>query len=263
MKMREYRPELPELTMKEFEAKIIIDDAFAKEFGSIGPGYGKQWTDYGGSVERKTESITLAFDGSNIPKHTFIVKQGINQIDKVIEQLKKDPDSRRIIVDAWKVDELDDMLLPPCHMQFQWYSFKMGEDRMRAYTMWLNENNLPYGRPMEEFNFPERKLSLQLYIRSNGVGLGQPFNVAEYALLLHMMAQVTNMIPHELIINIGDAHIYLNHIEQLKKMLNRDSYELPTLSLNKDIKNIYDFRFKDIKIENYNSHPNIMMPVAV
>jgi len=266
LEARKYR-DLPEFTMKEFESKIVIDDAFAKEFGSIGPGYGKQWVDYGGYVEKKIiEDGFHDFQGEKVPHHKneFIVHQGINQIDKIIEQLRKDPDSRRIILDAWKVDELENMLLPPCHMQFQLYSFKMNsEDRLYSYFKWSRENNIPYGKPMSDFNFSERKLSMQLYIRSQDVYLGQPFNIAEYALLLHMIAQVVNMIPHELIINIGDAHLYLNSIDAAKKLLERSGFDLPTLTLNQNIKNIYDFRYEDIFIKDYKSHSNIPVPVAV
>lgn len=237
MKSREYRPELPDFTMKEFEAKIVLDDDFAIEFGSIGPGYGKQWTNYG---------------------------NGVNQIDFIINELKKDPDSRRLIVDAWKADEIDEMLLPPCHYSFQLYSKKMKpEHRFHAYSKWINDNKLPFGKPMEEYNFPDRKLSLMLTIRSNDIYLGNPFNVAEYALLLYMISQVVNMVPNKLIINIGDAHLYNNSIDAAKKLLDRNSYDLPTLILNKNIKNIYDFRYDDIKIENYKSHSNIHVEVAV
>jgi thymidylate synthase len=137
------------------------------------------------------------------------------------------------------------------------------EDRLHSYFKWSRENNIPYGKPMSDFDFPERKLSMQLYIRSNDIGLGSPYNVAEYALLLHMLAQVVNMIPHELIINIGDAHIYLNHIDAMKKILERSSFDLPTLNLNQNIKNIYDFRYEDIFIKNYKAHSNIPMEVAV
>lgn len=238
LRSMEYRPELPYMNIKEFEAKIVLDDNFALEFGSLGKSYGKQWISYG---ENK-----------------------FNQIDYLIEELKKDPDSRRLILNAWNSDEIKDTLLPPCHMMFQLYSEKMNpDDRLRSYSMWLHEKNLPHGRPMEEFGFPERKLSLQMYQRSCDFYLGSPFNVAEYALLLHMISQIVNMIPYELIINIGDAHLYSNSIEAAKKLLDREGYELPRLELNKNIKNIYDFRYEDIKIINYQSHPNIHVDVAV
>jgi thymidylate synthase len=254
LRSREYRPELPDMNIKEFEAKIVIDDDFAREFGSIGPGYGKQWLNYGGSVERKIE------DG----KQTFIVTQGINQIDYLINELKKDPDSRRLILDAWKVDEIEEMLLPPCHFTFQLYSKKIKpEHLLHEFTKWLDVHKLPI-KPIANYpEFPDRKLSMMLNIRSNDIYLGNPFNVAEYALLLHMISQVVSMIPNKLIINIGDAHLYTNSIEASKKLLERDGYKLPTLKLNKNVKNIYDFRYEDIVIENYNSHANIHVPVAV
>ena len=255
IKAREYRPDLPDLNMKEFESKIVLDDDFAIEFGSLGKSYGKQWIDYGGKV------VTTKQGYKDIKIETF---KGINQIDKIIDQLKRDPDSRRIILNAWKSDEIEDTLLPPCHIMFQMYSFKMNpDDRMHAYTKWLTDMGLPYGKPMEEFNFPERKLSLQMYQRSCDFYLGSPFNIAEYALLLHMIAQVVNMVPHELIINLGDAHLYLNSIDAAQKIIVRDSYDLPKLWLNPEIKNIYDFRYEDIHIKNYRAHSNIPVPVAV
>jgi len=236
LRSREYRPELPDINMKTFEAKILMDDDFAREFGSIGPGYGKQWTNYG---------------------------NGFNQVDYVINELIKYPDSRRIVLDAWKADEIEEMLLPPCHMMFQLYSHKMNnEDRLHAYSVWLSKNNLPM-KSLNGDNFPERKVSMHLYIRSQDLGLGNPFNVAEYSLLLNMIGQIANMVPHELIISFGDIHIYNNHIEQMKKLLKRSSYDLPILHLNQDIKNIYDFRYEDIVIEGYKAHDNLNMEVAV
>lgn len=238
IEIKKYRPELPDLNIKEFENKIIIDDDFAKEFGTLGKSYGKQWINYGDN--------------------------NFNQIDYLIKELKNNPDSRRLILNAWKADEINETLLPPCHMMFQLYSEKMNpDDRMANYSKWISENGLPYGESMEKYNFPDRKLSLQLYQRSCDLGLGQPFNVAEYSLLLHMISQVVGMIPDKLIINFGDVHIYSNHVEQLKKLLDRSSYELPSLKLNQNIKNIYDFRQEDIVIENYRCHPNIKMEVAV
>ena len=240
--------------MKEFESKIILDDDFAREFGSIGPGYGKQWTNYGGYIEKKRTGDQL----------DLIVHEGVNQINYLIEELKKNPDSRRLILDAWKADEINDMLLPPCHLMFQLYSRKMNnEERLHSYSKWLVDNKLPLKPMSEHSDFPNRKLSMQMYQRSCDFALGSPFNVAEYALLLHMIAKVVNMFPSELIINFGDVHIYNNHIEQMKKLLERTGYDLPKLILNQNIKNIYDFRYDDIIIENYKSHANLKMEVSV
>jgi thymidylate synthase len=250
-KRREYRTELPELSITEFEECIKNDDEFALEFGSIGKGYGKQWIDYGGKIEN-------TFDEKG--KNKTIFHAGVNQIDSVISQLSKYPDSRRIIVDAWKVDELDDMLLPPCHMMFQFNSYKM-TPKERIYE--FNKLNQDSKKNMDEINFPERRLNLQLYQRSVDTGLGLPFNISEYSLLLHMIAHCVNMIPYEFIWTGGDVHIYNNHIEQLKTLLERDGFDLPKLKLNENIKSIYDFRYEDIVIENYKAHPNIKMDVAV
>lgn len=247
---RKYRPELPELNIKEFEAKIRIDNQFAMDFGGIGPGYGKQWTNCGGGVEKFSDEMGNSF---------MKIIQGVNQIDDVVNQLKKNPDSRRIIVDSWNPIDLPDMLLPPCHMMYQFSTYKMTkEERLAEFK---KANTVVTKDKMDKF--PERKLSLQLYIRSNDCGLGAPFNISEYALLLHMMAQISNMIPDELIYTIGDAHIYNNHIEQMKELMVRDSYSLPTLKLNKNIESIYDFRYEDIIIENYQFGSHIKMDVAV
>lgn len=250
-KKRAYRPELPELTMKEFEAKIMIDDAFAIEFGSIGKGYGHQWLNIGSGVER----IRDEYGNSSLT-----VTQGINQIDDAINTLKKNPDSRRIIVTAWNPLDLIDMLLPPCHMMFQFKTYKMTS------TERSNEFNKLYPnstKTMKDVNFPERKLSLLLYQRSCDVGLGVPYNIAEYSLLLHMVAQVVNMIPNEFIWTGGDVHIYKNHKKQIIEMILREPYNLPTLNINKNIESIYDFRYEDFMIDNYQSHPNIKMEVAI
>jgi thymidylate synthase len=247
---RKYRPELPELTLQEFEQKIKEDDKFAIDFGGIGPGYGKQWINAGGDVTR-----TRNEDGGS----SFNVTQGINQIEECIQTLKKNPDSRRIIVDSWNPIDLPEMLLPPCHMFFQFKSYKMSpSERVEEFKKEYTDT-----QTMKELNFPERKLSIHMMIRSNDLGLGQPFNVSEYALLLHMVAQIVNMIPDELVYTIGDVHIYKNHVEQIKEITSRDSFPLPTLKLNKNIESIYDFRYEDVIIENYKSHPNIKMDVAV
>lgn len=249
-KRKQYRPELPNLTMKEFEAKIMIDNDFALEFGTIGPGYGKQWTNCGGGVEKFRDEQGNSF---------MRVIQGVNQIDDVINQLKKNPDSRRIIVDSWNPVDLPEMLLPPCHMMFQFSTYKMTHkekiDELRKVDSVVTKQKLD--------KFPERKLSLQMYQRSCDSGLGLPFNISEYSLLLHLMAQVVHMIPDEFIWVGGDTHIYNNHIDQLKELVKRDSYPLPTIKINKNIGSIYDFRYEDIIIEDYKSHPHIKMEVAI
>lgn len=156
----------------------------------------------------------------------------VDQIKDVIDKIKNDPTNRRIIVSAWNPGELDQMVLPPCHAFFQFYVH-------------------------------EGKLSVQLYQRSADMFLGVPFNIASYSLLLTMIAQVTDLEPYEFVHTIGDAHIYLNHIEQVKEQLNREPYELPQLKLNEDIKDIDNFTMEDIKLVDYKHHPSIKAPMAV
>ena len=189
--------------------KVSIWDEWANENGELGPVYGKQWRSWS------------AADGKTI-----------DQISDVIAQIKKNPDSRRLIVSAWNVAELPDMALMPCHTLFQFY-------------------------------VAEGKLSCQLYQRSADVFLGVPFNIASYALLTMMMAQVCNLQAGDFIHTFGDVHIYSNHMEQVKLQLSRTPYSLPTMKLNPAIKNIFDFKFEDFALENYQSHPAIKAPVAV
>ncbi len=188
---------------------VRIWDEWADENGELGPVYGKQWRSWAGA-NGKT----------------------VDQISNVISQIKKNPDSRRLIVSAWNVAELPEMRLMPCHALFQFY-------------------------------VADGKLSCQLYQRSADVFLGVPFNIASYALLTMMIAQVCDLQPGEFIHTFGDVHIYNNHIEQVKLQLTRTPYPLPTMKLNPSIKNVFDFKFEDFTLENYQSHPAIKAPVAV
>lgn len=191
------------------ENGVTIWDEWADEKGELGPIYGYQWrswTDYNGNH--------------------------IDQISQLIDEIKKNPDSRRLIVSAWNVAQIKDMRLPPCHILFQFY-------------------------------VAEGKLSCQLYQRSADIFLGVPFNIASYALLLMMVAQVTGLKAYEFIHTLGDAHLYLNHIEQAKLQLSRDCRPLPKMILNPEIKNIFDFKYDDFKLEGYNPHPHIKAEVAV
>jgi len=191
-------------TLEEFVEKIKNSAEFSSKHGELGPVYGKQWRDF----------------------------NGFDQLLNVIEQIKTNPDSRRLIVSAWNPPKLKDMALPPCHMMFQFY---------------VNDG----------------KLSLQLYQRSADIFLGVPFNIASYSLLLMMVAQVTGLKPFEFVHTLGDAHIYKNHFEQINLQLSREPRTLPTMKINKDIKNILDFKFSDFKLENYNPHKRIVGKVAV
>lgn len=191
------------------EHNVSIWDEWADANGELGPVYGKQWRSWEGKDGRVAD-----------------------QISDLITQIKKNPDSRRLIVNAWNVADLPDMALMPCHTMFQFY-------------------------------VADGKLSCQLYQRSADVFLGVPFNIASYALLTMMVAQVCDLQPGEFIHTFGDVHIYSNHMEQVRLQLGRDPYPLPTMQLNPAVKNIFDFTFEDFKLENYQSHPAIKAPVAV
>ena len=188
---------------------VRIWDEWANENGDLGPVYGKQWRSW------------ACKDGKEI-----------DQISEVVEQIKKNPDSRRLIVSAWNVADLPDMALMPCHNMFQFY-------------------------------VAEGKLSCQLYQRSADVFLGVPFNIASYALLTMMIAQVTGLQPGDFVHTFGDVHIYNNHLEQVKLQLSREPYPLPQMQINAEVKNIFDFKYEDFTLLNYQSHPAIKAIVAV
>jgi thymidylate synthase len=191
------------------EHGVRIWDEWADERGELGPVYGQQWRSW------------PAQDGKTI-----------DQIGNVVAMIKRNPDSRRLIVTAWNPAEVDNMALPPCHCLFQFY-------------------------------VAEGKLSCQLYQRSADVFLGVPFNIASYALVTQMMAQVTGYKPGDFIHTLGDAHLYLNHLEQARLQLSRAPKPLPTMRLNSAVKDIFAFRYEDISIENYDPHPHIKAAVAV
>lgn len=198
------------------EHGVKIWDEWANENGDLGPVYGKQWRSWTGK-NGKT----------------------IDQISDVIQQLKTNPDSRRMIINAWNVGELSEMALMPCHALFQFYVTPAKSENEKA------------------------KLSCQLYQRSADVFLGVPFNIASYALLTMMIAQVCNMEAGEFIHSFGDVHLYNNHLEQAKLQLQRTAFDLPTMKINAEVKNIFDFNFEDFVLENYQAHPHIKASVAV
>lgn len=209
-----YSPEWQE-ALKEFVEKIKTDEEFAKQWGELGPIYGKQW---------------VSWEGKNGEK--------INQVDELINLIRKDPTSRRLIISGWNVGEIQDLIRshhgapPPCHTLFQ-------------------------------FMVVNGKLSLQLYQRSADAFLGVPFNIASYALLLMMVAQITGLEPGEFIHTFGDLHIYRNHEDQVAEQLSRSPRALPKIKLNSDIKSIYDFDFKDFELSEYDPHPPIKGQIAV
>lgn len=191
------------------ENKVTIWDEWANEDGELGPVYGKQWRSW------KTA------DG-----------RVIDQISQVLEQIRTNPDSRRLIVSAWNVGELDQMALPPCHAFFQFY-------------------------------VAAGKLSCQLYQRSCDVFLGLPFNIASYAILIHMVAQQTNLEVGEFVWTGGDVHLYSNHLDQAQEQLKREPYPLPSLKILRKPESLFEYRFEDFEIVNYQSHPSIKAPIAV
>jgi thymidylate synthase len=191
------------------ENNVSIWDEWADEDGNLGPVYGSQWRSW------------PAADGRHI-----------DQITQVLDQLKNNPDSRRIIVSAWNVGEIDKMALPPCHAFFQFY-------------------------------VADGKLSCQLYQRSADTFLGVPFNIASYALLTMMMAQVCGLKPGDFVHTLGDAHLYSNHLEQAKLQLTRDFRPLPQLKINPEIKDLFDFKYEDFELVNYDPHPHIKAAVAI
>ena len=204
----------------------------AKYEGDLGRVYGVQWRHWQTHITHKQDSFKDDFGNSYNRGGTIHIKE-TDQLMNLIEGLKKDPNSRRHIINSWNAGELDQMSLPPCHVMCQFY---------------VNKN---------------RELSCHMYQRSVDVFLGLPFNIASYALLTHMIAQVSNLNVGELIISTGDTHIYQNHIEQVKEQLNREPYPLPKLWLNPDIKEIDKFTMDDIKLIDYQSHGQLKAPMAV
>jgi thymidylate synthase len=237
-----------ELTQEEFINKIKTDDEFAKTWGELGPIYGKQW-----------RRILMPFD-----------MMVIDQIQNLINDLKTNPDSRRLMVNAWNVGELDQMVLPPCHYGFQVYTRELSEGERGLLLQ-------PYGldpltkegrdRLWKENNLPTRAISLMWNQRSVDTFLGLPFNIASYALLLEIIAKEVNMVPDELIGNLGDVHLYSNHIDQAKLQIERTPFELPKLKINfdvvhKDWECLPHYIISDFVVENYKSHPSIKAPLS-
>lgn len=193
--------------MKEFVERVKTDGQFAEEFGDLGPVYGKQWRNFG----------------------------GVDQLAQLMDDIRQNPDSRRLIVSAWNPQDLPVMVksgLPPCHSLFQFY-------------------------------VAEGRLSCQLYQRSADVFLGVPFNIASYAALTMMIAQVADLELGDFVHTFGDAHLYLNHMDQVEEQLSRSSFELPHLSINPEVKSLFDFVYSDFDLQNYRSHGAISAPVAV
>jgi thymidylate synthase len=237
---------------ESFIEAIKADDEFAKKWGELGPIYGKQW-----------RSWEKWYIDENKRYLTFTKK--IDQIQNLINDLKTNPDSRRLMVNAWNVGELDQMVLPPCHYGFQVYTRELSnKERIILMNKKLGvTDTLPQyyntDGEMDKNNIPTRAISLMWNQRSVDTFLGLPFNIASYGLLLMMLANEVNMVPDELIGNLGDTHIYLNHIEQAKEQIGREPMELPTVHVRDGI---FCSSVNDVILENYNSHPSIKAPLS-
>ncbi|AXF51383.1 putative thymidylate synthase [Erwinia phage Wellington] len=264
---------------------VSIWDEWADENGDLGPVYGKQWRewmDYRVIGEDNAEQAALLkkagykFFGSETGvalEEPDIWVRKTDQISKVIDQLRNDPDNRRIIVSAWNVGELDQMALAPCHSFFQFYTRELTlyeralaakEKGTEDYYLNLNEKHqeqLHY--EFDELAVPRRGLSCQLYQRSADVFLGVPFNIASYALLTEMIAQQVNMVAEEFVWTGGDTHLYSNHLEQARLQLTRDPHPLPRLKIKRKPDSIFDYQFEDFEVEGYVSHDAIKAPVAI
>jgi thymidylate synthase len=266
-----------DFTKEEFIEKIKTDESFAKRWGDLGPIYGKQW--------RNWENEIVNYAGQKYNSQT------IDQIQQLINDLKTNPDSRRLMVNAWNVGELHHMVLPPCHYGFQLYTRELTTEEKRFiitnYILEVKPEDKPNSDKfwgdtdgevdlyLEKYNLPKRKISLMWNQRSVDTFLGLPFNIASYGLLLMIIAKEVNMIPEELIGNLGDCHLYTNHLEQAREQISRRQYDLPTLKIKgiNDNHMIYPkllpttgeeefYEISDFEIENYQFHPTIKAPLS-
>jgi thymidylate synthase len=272
---------MPPLTQEQFVDAIKTNDEFAKKWGDLGPIYGKQWRKWE-LPNYSIEHVEYGFDNN----------LHVDQIANLINDLKTNPDSRRLMVSAWNVGELDQMVLPPCHYGFQVYTRELSQgerfailDNISIY----NKRTVGIGNidPLELNNIPTRAISLMWNQRSVDTFLGLPFNIASYGLLLEIIAKMVNMVPDQLIGNLGDVHLYNNHIEQAKEQIEREPFELPKLNINTEfwpyeggecgvgpidatavLSSFKDNNFckcllnDDIQLSNYQSHPAIKAPLS-
>jgi thymidylate synthase len=233
------------LTQEDFINKIKTDDVFAEKWGSLGKIYGSQW--------RKWDEDSYG---------------GIDQISQLIRSLRETPDSRRMIVSAWNPTYIPHMVLPPCHYSFQVYTRELSLEERRTYRRSKKNISREIAPASEQMlnnsNIPKRAISLMFNMRSNDVPLGLPFNLASYGLLLEIFGKMVNMVPDELIANLGDAHIYKNQINGVKEQLTREPYSLPKLDIHPGILD-YELDKLEVgmfKLVNYKSHPSIKMPLS-
>ena len=272
-----------ETSMERFIELIKTDDEFAKKWGELGPIYGKQWRKWGGY-----EKVPSGWNHGSVTHYSEVPK--FDQIANLINDLKTNPDSRRLMVNAWNVGEIDQMVLPPCHYGFQVYTRELSLEERRKLANHDSEFISPITvEAWDRANIPTRAISLMWNQRSVDTFLGLPFNIASYGLLLKIIAKLVNMVPDELIGNLGDTHLYSNHIEQAKEQIGRKPYPLPTLNINTEWwptesgeggigpistdgflhgldNNIQHFIRclidDDLQLVNYQSHPSIKAPLS-
>jgi thymidylate synthase len=252
-----------------FIEQIKTDDEFAKNWGELGPIYGKQWRKWKGKLVDKSKE----FDA-----HTAWVPEQIDQIQNLINDLKANPDSRRLMVSAWNVGELDQMVLPPCHYGFQVYTRELtllerreiAKDKLEQME-WADVIKLAhYKETYDKYNIPTRAISLMWNQRSVDTFLGLPFNIASYGLLLEILAKMTNMIPDELIGNLGDVHLYQDHLSQAREQITREPFRLPKLEINDQYwvidcdldTHILSMLIEDFQVKKYQSHPTIKVQLS-
>ena len=246
-------------TMEEFINTIRTNNVFAERWGELGPVYGKQWRSWGGKLVTKRIK-----EESKIPYDQNILEGQIDQISNLISELKTNPDSRRLMVNAWNVGEIDEMVLPPCHYGFQVYTRELSwEDRFELFKK-QNNGSHPYDNEMlDDYNIPTRAISLMWNQRSVDTFLGLPFNIASYGLLLEILAKEVNMIPDELIGNLGDVHLYSNHIEQAREQIGRERTHEEMVEMYYAIENkkdreeywTWETRFDDNNISKHTRNP--------
>ena len=272
------------LPMDMFIERIKNDVEFAKKWGELGEGtYGGMWRafPYFDNSDpmchnQKTSDPTAPLDVHYETSSGYACEVGhVDQLQKVINKLKTNPDDRRMIVSAWHPYWVDHCALPPCHCLFHFHTEELTlEERTKLLTEEQCKNDLDltnsYGiRPssdlelVKKYNIPTRRLNCLLYQRSNDFFLGVPFNIASYSLLTAMVAHVSNMVPGTFTHSHGDAHIYVNHLDQIKLQMSREPKALPSLWLNPEVKSLFDFKYDDIKLLNYDPHPTIKAEVAV
>ena len=277
-----------QLTKEEFIKQIKTDEEFAKKWGDLGPIYGKQWRQWGGRIQIEPCKLGSNWEylrgDSYVDNQTSIRQEPIDQIQNLINELKTNPDSRRLMVSAWNVGELDQMVLPPCHYGFQVYTRELDETErvvLMDKKLGVTENLPAYYTEdeMVKYNIPKRAISLMWNQRSVDTFLGLPFNIASYGLLLEIIAKEVNMVPDELIGNLGDVHLYSNHIEQAKEQIWRTAYELPKVEiternwyLHHKVKEYWgektfsekllSYRPDCFELIGYQSHPKIKAPLS-